>query len=84
VNVLPVVFEAVCELVARDDRTPERRVVQGFGGDRFRTAITRACTAAGVPTSARTTYAIVGSASCTWAACRGRGSASTSGSATSP
>ena len=36
-------------LVAREDRTPERRVFQGFGGDRFRTAITRACTAAGVP-----------------------------------
>jgi integrase len=28
---------------------PERRVFQGFGGDRFRTAVTRACTAAGVP-----------------------------------
>ena len=35
--------------MARDDRTPERRVFQGFAGDRFRTAITRACTAAGVP-----------------------------------
>ena len=34
---------------ARDDRVPERHVFQGFGGDRFRTAITRACTAAGVP-----------------------------------
>ena len=33
----------------RDDRTPERRVFQGFGGDRFRTAVTRACVAAGVP-----------------------------------
>ncbi len=43
-------FEAVLELVPRDDRAPERRVFQGFGGDRFRTAITRACTAAGVPT----------------------------------
>ena len=50
VNVPPTVFEAVCGLVARDDRTPERRVFQGFGGDRFRTAIARACTAAGVPT----------------------------------
>jgi integrase len=28
---------------------PERPVFQGFGGDRFRTAITRACTAAAVP-----------------------------------
>jgi hypothetical protein len=45
----PVVFNAVCALVAREDRTAERRVFQGFGGDRFRTAIARACTAAGVP-----------------------------------
>jgi len=42
-------FEAVLELVPREDRTAERRVFQGFGGDRFRTAIARACTAAGVP-----------------------------------
>ena len=35
---------------AGDDRIAERRVFQGFGGDRFRTAITRACIAAGVPT----------------------------------
>jgi integrase len=49
VQVPPVIFEAVLELVPREDRTPERRVFQGFGGDRFRTAITRACTAAGVP-----------------------------------
>ena len=49
VQVPPVVFESVCALVPREDRTPERRVFQGFGGDRFRTAITRACTAAGVP-----------------------------------
>lgn len=50
VSVTPVVFEAVMALVARDDRTPARPVFQGFGGDRFRTAVTRACTAAGVPT----------------------------------
>jgi integrase len=49
VGVTPVIFDAVCELVAREDRVPERRVFQGFGGDRFRTALTRACTAAGVP-----------------------------------
>jgi integrase len=42
-------FEAVTRLVPRDDRIPERPVFQGFGGDRFRTALTRACTAAGVP-----------------------------------
>lgn len=50
VQVPPAIFEAVLELVPRDDRTPERLVFQGFGGDRFRTAIARACTAAGVPT----------------------------------
>jgi integrase len=37
-------------LVRRDDRTPERRLFQGFGADKFRTALTRACTAAAVPT----------------------------------
>jgi integrase len=42
-------FEAVTRLVAREDRTPERRVFRGVTGDRLRTAITRACTAAGVP-----------------------------------
>jgi len=31
------------------NRTPERRVFLGFGGDRFRTATTRACLAAAVP-----------------------------------
>jgi integrase len=49
VNVPPVVFEAVTALVPREDRVPDRRVFQGFGGDRFRTAIARACTAAAVP-----------------------------------
>jgi integrase len=49
VKVHPEVFEAVCGLTAREDRLPERRVFLGFGGDRFRTALTRACTAAGVP-----------------------------------
>ncbi len=42
-------FRAVLELVPRDDRTPERRVFQGVTADRLRTAIARACTAAGVP-----------------------------------
>jgi integrase len=45
----PAVFASVIELVPREDRTPERPVFLGFGGDRFRTALTRACTAAGVP-----------------------------------
>jgi integrase len=49
VAVPPELFQVVCALVAREDRTPERRVFQGFGADRLRTAITRACTAAGVP-----------------------------------
>lgn len=50
VAVPPNVFEAVCALMPREDRTPERRIFQGFGADRFRTALTRSCTAAGVPT----------------------------------
>ena len=49
VRFLPVIFEAVCKLVPREDRVLDRRVFQSFGGDRFRTALTRACTAAGVP-----------------------------------
>lgn len=49
VNVHPAIFAAVCDLVPRDDRTADRKVFQGFGGDRFRTAIGRACTAAAVP-----------------------------------
>jgi integrase len=49
VPVSPELFQAVVALVPRDDRIPERPVFQGFGADRFRTAITRACTAAGVP-----------------------------------
>lgn len=35
--------------MAREDRIPERTILQGFSGDRFRTALTRACTAAAVP-----------------------------------
>jgi integrase len=49
VPVHPDLFQAVTRLVAREDRVPGRPVFQGFGGDRFRTAITRACTASGVP-----------------------------------
>jgi integrase len=49
VPVPPVLFEAVTRVVARDDRTPQRCVFQGYGADRFRTAVSRACTAAGVP-----------------------------------
>lgn len=50
VKVSPAVFAGVAALYPRDDRTAERRVFQGFEGDRYRTAIGRACTAAGVPT----------------------------------
>ncbi len=39
----------VLALCPRDDRHPDRRVFEGFTSDRFRTALTRACTAAGVP-----------------------------------
>ena len=49
VPVPDVLFDAVTALVAREDRVPERPVFQGFGAERFRTAIARACKAAGVP-----------------------------------
>jgi integrase len=42
-------FERVSGLLPRDDRTADRRVFEGVTGDRLRTAIARACTAAGVP-----------------------------------
>ena len=43
------VFDAVVELVPREDRDLEAPVFAGFGVDRFRTAISRACKASGVP-----------------------------------
>jgi integrase len=43
------IFAAVMALVAREDVYPIGRCSKGFGGDRFRTAPQRACTAAGVP-----------------------------------
>jgi integrase len=49
VSVPDALFQAVTRLVAREDRVPDCPVFQGFGCDRFRTALTRACTAAGVP-----------------------------------
>jgi integrase len=49
VQPLDIIFQAVSALVPRDDRVPERPVFQGFAADRFRTALGRACTAAGVP-----------------------------------
>jgi integrase len=49
VEVPDVLLTAVCSLIPREDRLPEHRVFPTFGADRFRTALTRACTAAGVP-----------------------------------
>jgi integrase len=49
-NVPPVLFQAVLDLCPRDDRHPDRRVFENVTADRLRTAIARACTAAGVPT----------------------------------
>jgi integrase len=43
-----VLFAAVIELCPRDDRVPDRPVFGGFTADRFRTALTRACTGAGI------------------------------------
>ncbi len=42
-------FQRVTTLLPRDDRAADRRVFEGATADRLRTAITRACTAAGVP-----------------------------------
>jgi integrase len=44
-----VLFDAVSALCPRDDRAATRRVFDGVTADRLRTAIARACTAAGVP-----------------------------------
>lgn len=49
VEVPPLLLVEVAALCPRDDRHPDRRVFEGFGADRFRTALTRACTATGVP-----------------------------------
>jgi integrase len=42
-------FEAVAALVPREDRDSAAQVFAGFGADRFRTALARACKAAAVP-----------------------------------
>lgn len=44
-----LLFEAVLALCPRDDRHPSRRVFENLTSDRLRTALTRACAAAGVP-----------------------------------
>jgi integrase len=45
----PPLFDAVLALCPRDDRHPSRRVFENVTSERLRTALTRACTAAGVP-----------------------------------
>jgi integrase len=45
----PLLLEAVLALCPRDDRHPDRRVFENVTSERLRTALTRACTAAGVP-----------------------------------
>jgi integrase len=45
----PFLFDAVLDLCPRDDRHPDRRVFEHVTSERLRTALTRACTAAGVP-----------------------------------
>jgi integrase len=49
ISVSPVLFSAVLDLCPRDDRSADRRVFQGVTADRLRTAISRACVAAGIP-----------------------------------
>ena len=44
-----LLLDTVLDLCPREDRHPDRRVFEGFTSERFRTALTRACTAAGVP-----------------------------------
>lgn len=44
-----LLLERVLALCPRDDRYADRRVFEEVTGDRLRTALTRACTAAGVP-----------------------------------
>lgn len=43
------IFDAVAAIVPREDRDLEKQVFAGFGADRLRTAITRACKAAAIP-----------------------------------
>lgn len=45
----PPLFEAVLALCPRDDRHADRRVFENVTSERLRTALTRACTAAGAP-----------------------------------
>jgi integrase len=49
VPVPPAILDAVAALMPREDRDLSGRVFAGFGADKLRTAITRACKAAAVP-----------------------------------
>jgi integrase len=44
----PALFAAIVALCPRDDRVPDRQVFGGFGQERFRRALARACTGAGI------------------------------------
>jgi integrase len=44
-----VLLEAIAGLVPREDRDRDAQVFDGFGADRFRTAVAKACKACGVP-----------------------------------
>lgn len=44
-----LLLDAVLELCPRDDRHPDRRIFEHVTSERLRTALARACTAAGVP-----------------------------------
>lgn len=45
----PFLLDAALDLCPRDDRHPDRRIFEHVTSERLRTALTRACTAAGVP-----------------------------------
>jgi integrase len=45
----PLLLDAVLDLCPRDDRHADRRIFERVTSERLRTAMTRACTAAGVP-----------------------------------
>ena len=49
VPVVEILFQRVVDLVPREDRELTAQVFAGFGADRFRTALARACKAAGIP-----------------------------------
>ena len=49
VPVPEIIFQAVTDTVPREDRDLTGQLFGRFGADRFRTAVTRACKAAGVP-----------------------------------